>query len=398
MYRRYTLLLGIFVKLANALVPVKKNTWIFGSFHGKDFREGSKYMLEYVSKNHPEIDATFITQNKETQQTVRALGYKCLMNTSLQGINKLVRAECVLTTQDMTSDIIFVTPKKNRRIYYLIHGQSLKKAFKSLPDGYVYDMLNVKQSKIERYFSKLYKVLCYNVEIKDISFVSATSEFLKPFTEMDFGRLCEVKILGSPRIDVFFDHKKIQKETWLNITTDKFIITYMPTHRKYGVGEASPNLFEGNAQVEAWLEQNNVVLLIKNHPNMLSKVIEGVPSKNILDITKTNIDPQVLLYHTNVLITDFSSVWIDYLILKRPIIYYLYDDFEKADVGCHYDIREDCVGHVCQTEQELFQLFQQMVENYDSMCPTDQMVQKFHTYQDDHSCERHFQEMIKTQN
>lgn len=395
MYRRYTLLLGMVVKMANTVVPVKKNTWIFGSFHGKDFREGSKYMLEYVSKNHPEIDATFITQSRQTRDKVRALGFKCYMNTSLQGLIKTVRAECVLTTQDMARDILFVSPKKNRRIYYLMHGQSLKKAFKSLPDGYIYDLINQNQSKILRYFSKLYKVLCYNVEIKDLTFVSVTSEFLKSFSEKDFGKLCDVKILGSPRIDVFFDHKKMQQEEWFDIAKDKFVITYMPTHRKYGEGEASPNLFDGNKQVDEWLGQNNAVLLIKNHPNMIPKVVEGADNKNIVDISKSGIDPQVLLYHTDVLITDFSSVWIDYLILKRPIIYYLYDDFEKADVGCHYDIREDCVGHLCQTETELFQLFGKMVQNYEDMRPTDEMVRKFHKYQDGNSCKRHFNEMIK---
>ena len=197
--------------------------------------------------------------------------------------------------------------------------------------------------------------------------------------EKDFDYEIPVKVLGMPRNDALFDDTRMQNEKWIDGLEGKFIITYMPTHRAYGHGLVTPTPFIKRADVQKWMKDNNIVLLMKNHPNMASKISDEQNNPEcIIDITKMGLDPQVCIYHSDVLITDFSSVWMDYLLLQRPIIFYIYDDFETNDVGTHYDIRQDPPGHFCYTEDELFTLIQETKNNYNSMKPSKEILSLIH--------------------
>ena len=47
---------GVLARLLWVFVPVRKKLWIFGSDLGNMYREGSKYLIEYMVKTHPEYD------------------------------------------------------------------------------------------------------------------------------------------------------------------------------------------------------------------------------------------------------------------------------------------------------------------------------------------------------
>ena len=104
-------------------------------------------------------------------------------------------------------------------------------------------------------------------------------------------------------------------------------------------------------------------------------------------------DPQVVLYHSDAIISDYSSVWIDYLMLRRPVLFYFYDDYVVADTGILYDIREDPPGAFCYTEDELFELVKKIRNDYDTMRPSERIVRKYHKYVDGNSCERYYNEI-----
>lgn len=381
---------GILARFINLFVKVKPKHWVLGADYGNMYREGSKYMLEYMLRNHPDYHCTFITMNPEVYKMLQSKGIPCEMNKSLSGIYTIAKAECVFTTQ-YTIDLYFAYKKKNRRYYYLVHGQPLKIAMKALfgadeMNQYKEPLYIRMKRKIRHFFNEGYSM-------EDVSFVSATSDFLAPFMQKDFGDSMDVKVLGMPRNDALFDTNRMKAERWVEDTEGKFVITYMPTHRGYGFGEVSPTPFANRPDVQLWMKQNNVLLLVKNHPNMIKKHKDSRDTEVIRDITKQGLDPQVCLYHSDVLITDFSSVWMDYLLLARPVIFYVYDDFEHDDVGVHYDIRQDPPGHFCYSEEELFELIKRVKENYDAMRPSNRIISKYHKYIDGNSCERYYGEI-----
>lgn len=199
-----------------------------------------------------------------------------------------------------------------------------------------------------------------------------------------------------PRNDAFFDDMGMKKEKWIQGLEDKFIITYMPTHRKYGKGDLTPIPFIHNKERQQWLREHNIVLLMKQHPNMISKVNEEINTDVLIDITRMCLDPQVVIYHSDVLISDYSSVWLDYLLLRRPLITYLYDDFEDDDAGVNFNVRKDTPGHLCENEDELFELVKKTYFSYEEMKPSSAILQKFYKNADGNACKRYYMEIIKT--
>ena len=380
---------ALIARIVNSFLPIKKKHWVFGADYGDSFREGAKYLLEYMLNNHQDYTCTFLTDSKKLKHTLETKGIPCQLNSSLNGMLKVAQAEVVITSRTV-SDVVYAFRKKGRRFYYVLHGMPLKIAANALPKEYIQD--NIK--KAHGLVSKISSFILPPLHYEDSEFVAVTSDFLKQYEEKDMDYRVPVKVLGMPRNDVLFDDKKMRQEEWLDGLDNKFVITYMPTHRKYGHGEVSPSPFINRPDYQEWMRKNGVVLLVKQHPNMIPKLKDVKQTDVIRDITCDSLDPQVCIYHSDVLITDFSSVWMDYLLLRRPILFYIYDNFEQDDAGCHYDIREDPPGHFCETEDELFELIKNCKEDYDRMKPSDRIVHKYHKYVDGNSCERYFNAIV----
>lgn len=378
---------GIYARILNVLIPVKEKTWAFGADYGRTYREGSKYMLEYMLKEHPDYDCFFVTRNKQVIRDLTKKGIPCYLNTSLKGIRKLVQAECVFTTQ-APSDILFDFKKKKRRYFYISHGMPFKRGFKAVLDR---SILIKNWTGVRKFFKPLLKYFTKDNGFDDCEFEICTSDFLKPYVKMYFGETIPIKVIGFPRLDAFFDESRMSQEKWLPRTEGKFIITYMPTHRVQGTGELSPYPFENRPDVQNWMKENNILFVMKQHPNFIPKTKDTIETDTFVNITKRGFDPQVCLYHTDVLITDFSTVWIDYLILQRPLIFYYYDDYLHKDWGQLYDIKDDPPGSFCYDSDELFEAIKRVFFNYKSMRPSDRLVHKYHKFIDGNSCQRYYE-------
>ena len=121
----------------------------------------------------------------------------------------------------------------------------------------------------------------------------------------------------------------------------------MPTFRKAGVGkmiESKINLREGYdfplmkserdiSLLNSFCLEHNLLLLIKRHPYQVRYMAEDKKFSNIIficnnDLIERNIDLYSLLRYTDALISDYSSVSIDFLLLNKPIAFSL-DDYEQ---------------------------------------------------------------------
>lgn len=386
-------LYGLLARFINWFVPSSPRHWVFASDYGNLYRESSKYLFEYMHREHPEFHCTYIVRNPQTYNEIMNKGFPVVMNVSLKGIMTIARADAVFMSQ-APNDMCYAYKKKERTYYYLNHGQSLKKQMKALPIEYKKAI--GRKGGWNQFKNKISKIICYGFSTEDSEFVSANSEFFIPFLKLSYGVNMPVKILGMPRNDALFHHNEMKSEYWMKDLEGKFIITYMPTHRKYGKGDLTPVPFCNRLDVQDWLRNNNCILLMKQHPNMISKLKEDINNDVIRDISKLTIDPQVLIYHSDVLISDYSSVWLDYLLLRRPLITYIYDDFEKNDAGLNIDIRKETPGHLCFSEDDLYITLMKIKENYNSMIPDKDKVAKFYLNPDGYASRRYYNEIVAT--
>lgn len=100
-----------------------------------------------------------------------------------------------------------------------------------------------------------------------------------------------------------------------------------------------------------------------------------------------NIDVQELMFISNVLITDYSSCFVDFLMLNRPVLFYHYDDYENNDNEVYLNSKDlSKVGLVSHNEDELFN---HIVSCYNNDVGYSNMNSLFYNeYNDDNSCKR----------
>ena len=173
----------------------------------------------------------------------------------------------------------------------------------------------------------------------------------KSFHALDYPKL------GYARNDVLFrDARKLEL---LNVdgTTSlkmkaakaqgKKVAIYCPTFRELEMGFSLNALGLDLEVLEQFCEDNNMELHLKLHPIFPVQDIEG-KYKNI-NVIDNKSDMYPLFRHSDVLITDYSSIFFDYLLLDRPIIHFAadLDSYRFRDRGFSYRFEDVRCGPVC---------------------------------------------------
>lgn len=190
----------------------------------------------------------------------------------------------------------------------------------------------------------------------------------------------KVQALGSPRTDRFFDQTYINgcKEKILSKMPEldgKYIILYAPTFRDINNDRATfrPKL-DFDKLSESLLP--NQVFVICPHPLMTNKILEKNYS-NILEIRDFSTNDMMFL--SDMLVTDYSSVIFEYALLRKPIAFFCYD-LSTYNRGFYLNYPDDLPGEVYETEEDFIsylkdperhvisEKFERFVENYMSAC------------------------------
>lgn len=116
-----------------------------------------------------------------------------------------------------------------------------------------------------------------------------------------------------------------------------------------------------NDELINFIEKNNIKILFYPHINMQKFLNDFViKSKNIEICSANNKDIQELLKKSYLLVTDYSSVYMDFGYMGKPVIYYQfdYDIYRKKQYADgYYSYSEDGFGPVCKScDQVIFEI------------------------------------------
>ncbi len=188
-----------------------------------------------------------------------------------------------------------------------------------------------------------------------------SKELVKVYSEV-FGIEEEAFLpVGMPRLDGFLDENTIRdfKEEFYQEYTKlkgRKIILFAPTFR--GGGQKSARYDYSWLDLKRIYEfcKDEYVFLVKMHP-FVDDPIE-IPAKykdRIMDFAAyPNIND--LYYVTDILITDYSSNYFEYSLMRRPILFYTPDrELYELSRGVHRSVRECAPGKVCDTFDELME-------------------------------------------
>ncbi|KZX17289.1 CDP-glycerol glycerophosphotransferase family protein [Methanobrevibacter filiformis] len=191
----------------------------------------------------------------------------------------------------------------------------------------------------------------------------------------------EIKELGSAKIDKLFanEGKTLNIKYELGIPLDKKIILYAPTYREKGKFSLP---FDPMKLIESLPNSEEFILIIKLH--YLSWLDQNTFNCNIVDYTNY---PEVLdlMLISDILISDYSSLILDYSVLNKPIILFQHDKEEYLkNMGTYFDF-EDFIPkkQIVQTEKELYNLVGGELENDNS-----KLREFFYPYENGNSTEK----------
>ena len=177
---------------------------------------------------------------------------------------------------------------------------------------------------------------------------------------------------GYPRIDLTkgttsFDAQLLLKKVNVVLESSLPVVVYMPTWRGNDTQNPSDSIAQVIAEVcylrERFSGKYNIIL--KVHPYLYKNAIKYKELDSIL--IHDAMDANLVLAAADILITDFSSVFFDYLVTDKPIIFYGWDqDLYEADRGMYLDMSE-LPGPILKTVFEIADYLQdidQLAQNY----------------------------------
>lgn len=187
------------------------------------------------------------------------------------------------------------------------------------------------------------------------SLVSVSSEYVRHIYAQAFGVSEEVvQALGVPRTDllsdkVYIHNKRCEAYKCLPELKDKRVVLYCPTFRqKEGLQiEWSPGIDWG--ALSASLPED-VVIVVKAHPLEEFDIMGGQIFNNIFQTT--SLSSNDLLFVTDLLITDYSSIIFDAALLGITTLFYC-PDLLDYQTGFYLDFPGDINGDIVCNAEEL---------------------------------------------
>jgi CDP-glycerol glycerophosphotransferase (TagB/SpsB family) len=343
---------------------------IFGSWFGNKYADNPKYLFMTANMDK-KIRAIWITKNENVYRELKDKGYEVYFRNSLKGIIYQLRAKYYFTcTSRNDVNFIFMGGAVHVELW---HGIPLKKI--------MYDDV-ISKIKKEPYRNKMKYMLNYAIYylpiIRNEYIVSSSDEITKIYYSAFKKDKKHILQLGQPRNDVFFTNKFEDDKFQFNYENKK-IILYMPTHRNEGKTEIPIDKIFDLEDLNNYCIKNNWIFLIKKHYYHCNEKKDFGNYECIKDITCIETDSQLLLKYTDILITDYSSCYIDYLLLDRPIIFYNYDydAYVRNDRELYFDYNDVTPGEKVSNYKELItNINDYLVNNKDNFFAQRQKIKR----------------------
>ncbi|URM33428.1 bifunctional glycosyltransferase family 2 protein/CDP-glycerol:glycerophosphate glycerophosphotransferase [Cytobacillus firmus] len=329
-------------------MPLKEKTIVFESFLGKNYSDSPKNIYEYmVSKN---LDYQYIWIFNEKRKIPG--NAKQIKRFSLRYYYYMATAKFWVSN----SRIPLHLNKREGNIYLQTwHGTPLKKL--------VFDMNEIHSANPK------YKLHFYQ-QSRRWDYLISANQYSSEIFRRAFKFEKEMLEFGYPRNDLLHSPQKENKANEirkkLGISDNKKVILYAPTWRDdefYKPGQYKFQLKLDLQKMKAQLGDDYVILL-RMHYFIADHIDTAGVEDFAFNLSKYD-DIAELYLISDILITDYSSVFFDYANLRRPILFFTYDLEKYRDTlrGFYIDMEKELPGPLLKSTDEVLDA----IENIESV-------------------------------
>tara|TARA_B110000902_G_scaffold253605_1_gene316463 strand:+ start:2388 stop:3623 length:1236 start_codon:yes stop_codon:yes gene_type:complete len=322
------------------IMPRNKRNWVFGSGTGMNFSDNAKYLFLYCSSEN-EINCYWITKNKVLVENLRNDGLKAYYKYSIMGLWLSISSK-VYIYDSRTGCINHFTSAGAYKVS-LWHGSPLKTIDRDITVKNNAFYIGNHTWGLKRYLVRI--IMPEWFVVADL--MIATSDKVKGYFNSAFGSK-KIEVTGYPRNDIISNPNLYRKylmfeQNIIHSLSTKKTILYAPTFR-------DTDRFERETPIE-WerlnnlLKKNDTTFLIKLHRHDYSMIMkENYSHIRVLD---NESDMYPLFSKVDLLITDYSSIFFDFLLTDKPVLFYPYDieDYLTMDRSMYDEYETVTPGH-----------------------------------------------------
>lgn len=314
---------GVFVKTDSSLI-------LFNSFSGKQYNDSPKEIYEYLRSHSEGLDFKYVWAFEHPEnfpqvdcETVKIDTWKYFITT--------LKAKYWVASVNIERGLKY--KKKNTFYLNTWHGPAINYMGNAVEgrSDFIWDHID-----------------CFCI----------SGNYERPIIERDFCVRPESLLMsGLPRNDELYQvtpEKIMNLRKQYSIPSGKKVILYAPTWRESTDGGLNCDL-KPPIDLDKWKRSlgEDFVVFIRAHINTTKML--GIEYDNVIRNGSDCPNVNELLMLADFLISDYSSIIMDYSILGRPIVCFGYDyeEYSKTRGGFYFDLDKEIPSGVCRTEDEV---------------------------------------------
>ncbi len=323
-------------------------------------------MFLYVANNHKEIIPIWLSKDKDIIKKLRDYKYNAYYMYGFKGMYYNLRAKYLFSDSYFDSVNFWCCGGATK--IQLWHGTPIKKIEHDAKNLIWYKPIN---RLIYLYFAPW-------TSIKYDYIISAADFFIDNIISAFHIKKENILVTGYPRNDVIFNHLNgenltdidtYDKLTNLKSNSNSKLILYMPTFRdnEYLSNRYNLNIIDFE-ELNNFLNKTNSYFIFKLHPIIKINLKDNYDR---IIISPSGFDIYPILSHIDILITDYSSVYFDFLLVNKPIIFFPYDleKYQKDDRELYFNYDEFTPGPKVFTFKELLNWIDYFIKGNDKFVP-----------------------------
>lgn len=368
-------------KLMNKLK--KKEIWLVCE-HKDTARDNGYHFFKYMREEHPDENVYYAINTKSTD-------YK-----KIEKYGNIIEFGSI-----------------KHWIYYLAANKNISSQKSGNPSAPLFYVLHV---YLNLFNNRVF--LQHGIIKDDLDFLHYKNTKYKKFicgAKKEFDYVNNKKIYGYPKGNVIYTGLARFDNLHNNKINNKQILI-MPTWRSW-LGRKtnalnqdgdfcetdfykSWNSLLNDKKFNNFINEENITVYFYPHYNM-NRYLKyfNLKNKNIKVVDNSMIDIQTLLKESALMITDYSSVYMDFAYMKKPLIYYQFDKEEyrkRQYVEGYFNYERDGFGEVIKDSKNVVnKIIKYVKNNYKVESKYQKRMDEFYPLHDQNNCKRIYEEIKK---
>ena len=359
---------------------------IFESFLGKQYSDNPRALYEYMTTHYPEYRFLW-SVDKRYIDTFEKYDLPYIKRFSMNWMIYMNKATLWITNSRLP---LWIPKPKGTTYLQTWHGTPLKRLATDMEEVH---MPGTNTEKYKKNFSK---------EASKWDFLVSPNEYSSEIFRRAFVFDKTMLETGYPRNDFLFNHNdeesvsKLKKE--LGLPEDKKVILYAPTWRDDSYHSKGRYKFDLEFDLENMYQAlgDDYIIILRLHYLVSENLDISGYEHFVYDCSKYE-DIRGLYVISDLLVTDYSSVFFDYATLERPMIFYTYDldNYRDKLRGFYFDFETLATGPLVTTEKALIDAIQESETiDYNERYKVNDFREKFCALEDGHASQRVADEVI----